>query len=107
MIGLSHHSPPFRKPPLRSLTAGFPESGSDLGFPPTANALESKNGIFKPFGRSAKFFSNLQRCQSLFAGIALYENFEIKTRGVNKGTSTMQWAEINPDGFGSTDFFPQ
>ena len=77
----------------------------EQGAPTTTNALESKNGIFKPFSRSAKFFSNPERCQSLFAGVALYENFDIKTRGINKGTSAMQRAEINLDDFGGTDFF--
>lgn len=77
----------------------------ERGTPTTTNALESKNGIFKPFSRSSKFFSNPERCQKLFAGIALYENFDIKTRGVNKGTSAMQRAEINLDDFGATDFF--
>ena len=75
------------------------------GTPTTTNALESKNGIFKPFSRSAKFFSNPERCQSLFAGVALYENFDIKTRGINKGTSAMQRAQINLDDFGANDFF--
>lgn len=73
--------------------------------PTTTNALESKNGIFKSFSHLSKFFSNPKRCQSLFAGIALYENFDIKTRGVNKGTSAMQRAKINLDDFGATDFF--
>ncbi len=73
--------------------------------PTTTNALESKNGIFKPFSRSSKFFSNPKRCQSFFAGIALYENFDIKTRGINKGSSAMQRAKINLDDFGATDFF--
>jgi hypothetical protein len=77
----------------------------ERGTPTTTNALESKNGIFKPFSRSSKFFSNPERCQSLFAGVALYENFDIKTRGINKGTSAMQRAEINLDDFGGTDFF--
>jgi hypothetical protein len=77
----------------------------EQGTPTTTNALESKNGIFKPFSRSAKFFSNPKRCQSLFAGIALYENFDIKTRGIHKGTSAMQRAQINLDDFGATDFF--
>ena len=27
-----HHGPRFLKPPLRSRTVGFPESGSGLGF---------------------------------------------------------------------------
>jgi hypothetical protein len=77
----------------------------EQGTPTTTNALESKNGIFKPFSRSAKFFSNPERCQSLFAGVALYENFDIKTRGINKGTSAMQRAQINLDDLGATDFF--
>ncbi len=50
------------------------------GTPTTTNALESKNGIFKPLSRSARSFSNPQPCQSVFAGIALYENFDIKKR---------------------------
>ncbi len=77
----------------------------EQGTPTTTNALESKNGIFKPFSRLAKFFSNPKRCQSLFAGVAMYENFDIKTRGVNKGTSAMQRAKINMDDFGPIDFF--
>jgi len=75
------------------------------GTPTTTNSLESKNGIFKPFSRSAKFFSNPERCQALFAGVALFENFDIKTRGINKETSAMQRAQINLDDFGATDFF--
>ncbi len=75
------------------------------GTPTTTNALESKNGIFKPFSRSAKFFSNPERCQSLFSGIALFENFDVKTRGINKGTSAMERAKVNLDDFGGSDFF--
>ena len=77
----------------------------EQGTPTTTNALESKNGIFKPFSRSSKFFSNPKRCQSFFAGVALYENFDIKTRGIHKGTSAMQRAKINLDDFGATNFF--
>lgn len=73
--------------------------------PTTTNALESKNGIFKPFSRLSKFFLNTERCQSFFAGIALYENFDIKTRGDHKGTNAMQRAKINLDDFGAVDFF--
>jgi hypothetical protein len=75
------------------------------GTPTTTNALESKNGIFKPFSRIAKFFPSPERCQSLFAGVALLENFDVKTRGPNRGTSAMQRAQINLDDFGATDFF--
>ena len=73
--------------------------------PTTTNALESKNGIFKPFSLIAKFFPLPERCQSLFAGVALMENFDVKTRGPNQGTSAMQRAKINLDDFGATDFF--
>lgn len=77
----------------------------EQGSPTTTNALESKHSIFKPFSRIAKFFSQPDTCQSFFAGIALMENFDVKTRGPNKGTSAMQRAEINPEDFGATDFF--
>jgi hypothetical protein len=73
--------------------------------PTTTNALESKNSIFKPFSRIAKFFSNLRRCEAFFAGVALIENFDIKMRGVHLGTSALQRAGINLDDLGATDFF--
>jgi len=75
------------------------------GTPTTTNALESKNGIFKPFSLIAKFFSNSTLCQTFFAGVALMENFDIKSRGPNKGTSAMQRAEIDLQDLGATDFF--
>jgi hypothetical protein len=77
----------------------------ERGTPTTTNALESKNSIFKPFSRIAKFFSQPQQCQSFFAGVALMENFDVKTRGPNRGTSAMQRAGINLEDFGATDFF--
>jgi len=77
----------------------------EQGTPTTTNALESKNGLFKPFSLIAKFFPLPERCQSLFAAVALMENFDVKTRGPNKGTSAMQRAQINLDDFGATDFF--
>jgi len=75
------------------------------GTPTTTNALESKNSIFKPLSLIAKFFSQPDKCQSFFAGVALMENFDVKTRGPNKGTSAMQRAGINLEDFGATDFF--
>ena len=77
----------------------------EQGTPTTTNALESKNGIFKPFSLIAKFFPLPERCQSIFAAVALMENFDVKTRGLNKGTSAMQRAKINLNDFGATDFF--
>ncbi len=75
------------------------------GTPTTTNLLESKNSIFKPFSRIAKFFPEPTRCTSFFCGVALMENFDVKTRGPNKNTSAMQRAQINLDDFGATDFF--
>jgi hypothetical protein len=77
----------------------------EQGLPTTTNALESKNSIFKPFSLVAKFFPRPKQCQSFFAGVALMENFDIKTRGPNQGTSAMQRAGINLEDFGATDFF--
>lgn len=72
--------------------------------PKTTNALESKNGIFKPFSRLAKSFL-LTTGQAFFAGVALMENFDVKSRGIHQGTSAIQRAGINLDDLGATDFF--
>ena len=77
----------------------------EQGTPTTTNALESKNSILKPFSRIAKFFPLPTRCQAFFAGVALMENFDVKSRGPHQGASAMQRAEINLDDFGATDFF--
>lgn len=74
------------------------------GTPKTTNALESKNGIFKPFSRLAKSFL-LTTGQAFFAGVALMENFDVKERGIHQGTSAIQRAEINLDDLGAADFF--
>ncbi len=75
------------------------------GTPTTTNALESKNSIFKPFSLIAKFFPEPLQSESFFCGVALMENFDVKTRGPNKGTSAMQRAQINLEDLGATDFF--
>ena len=74
------------------------------GTPTTTNSLESKNGIFKPFSLIAKSF-RLKTGQKFFAGVALMENFDVKERGVHKGTSAIQRAGISLDDLGATDFF--
>lgn len=72
--------------------------------PKTTNSLESKNGIFKPFSRLAKSF-RLATGQAFFAGVALMENFDVKSRGIHQGTSALQRAGINLDDLGAADFF--
>ena len=73
--------------------------------PTTTNSLESKNSILKPFSRIAKFFPEPAACALFFCGVALMENFDVKTRGFNKGTNAMQRAQINLEDFGAADFF--
>jgi hypothetical protein len=77
----------------------------EQGTPTTTNSLESKNSIFKPFSRLAKSFPDPAHCEAFLAGVALIENFDIKTRGSNKGTCAMQPAQVNLDDFAAADFF--
>ncbi len=77
----------------------------EQGTPTTTNSLESKNSILKPFSHIAKFFPEPTTCHPFFCGVALMENFDVKTRGINKGTNAMQRAQINLDDFGASDFF--
>lgn len=74
------------------------------GTPKTTNSLESKNGLFKPFSRIAKSF-RLATAWGFFAGVALMENFDLKSRGLHQGTSAIQRAAVNLDDLGATDFF--
>ncbi len=73
--------------------------------PKTTNALESKNSVFKPFSRIAKYFPRWSSCQTFFAGVALMENFDVKTRGPHTDTSALQRAGVDLVEFGATDFF--
>ncbi len=72
--------------------------------PKTTNALESINARFKPFSRIAKSF-RLHTAQHFFAGVALMENFDVKTRGRNRNTGAIQRAGINAEDLNATDFF--
>lgn len=73
--------------------------------PKTTNALESKNSIFKPFSRIAKFFPLPSACQAFFSAISLVENFDVKSRGIHRGTSAIQRAQIDLEDLGGSDFF--
>jgi hypothetical protein len=74
------------------------------GTPRTTNSLESTNARFKPFSRIAKAF-RLATSQIFFAGVALMENFDVKTRGLHQGTSAIERAGINLHDLGASDFF--
>jgi len=99
----------------RKLTKFFNKHGETLAFQleqkalndlvSTNNALESKHSIFKPFIRIAKSFQRPDTCENFMNGVALMENFDVKTRGKNAGTSAIQRAGINLKDLGAADFF--
>ena len=99
----------------RKLTKFFNKHGETLAFQleqkaqadlvSTSNAMESKNSIFKPFTRNAKSFQRPDTCENFMNGVALMENFDVKTRGENAGTSAIQRAGINLKDLGAADFF--
>ena len=80
------------------------EMSVTAGTPKTTNSLESKNALFKPFSRIAKSF-RLATAWNFFAGVALMENFDVKSRGVHQGSSAIQRASICLEDLGATDFF--
>ena len=80
------------------------EMAVQKGTPKTTNSLESKNALFKPFSLIAKSF-RLETASNFFAGVALMENFDVKSRGVHQGTNAIQRAEINLEDLGAADFF--
>lgn len=72
--------------------------------PLTSNIIESKNSIFKAFSKKSKSYSS-KHLENFFCGVALYENFDIKTRGVNKGTNAIMRAGIDLNEFGANNFY--
>jgi hypothetical protein len=80
------------------------EMAVKAGTPKTTNSLESKNALFKPFSRIAKSL-RLATAWNFFAGVALVENFDVKSRGLHQDTNAIQRAVVNLDDLGATDFF--
>jgi mRNA-degrading endonuclease RelE of RelBE toxin-antitoxin system len=72
--------------------------------PLTSNIVESKNSIFKAFSKKVKSLSK-KNLKSYYCALALYENYDIKERGVNKGTNAMARAEVNLKKLGAKNFF--
>lgn len=99
----------------RKLTKFFNKHGETLAFQleqkaladlvSTSNALESKHSIFRPFICIAKSFQRPDTCENFMNGVALMENFDVKTRGKNAGTSAIQRADINLKDLEAADFF--
>jgi transposase-like protein len=70
------------------------EFAHSLGLPETTNSLESKNSLFKMFSHTAKYFGNPRRTEQLFSAVAVFENFDCKTRGPNAGSSAISRAGV-------------
>jgi len=81
------------------------ELGFKKGLPTTSNGVESKNSLFKVFIHKAKCFENSTTMEEFFWAVALMENFSIKTRGKNKGSSACIRAGVDLNEFGGKDFF--
>jgi hypothetical protein len=75
------------------------------GIPTTSNILESMNSIFKAFIKKAKCYGNPEGLDCFFSTVALLQDFDVKTRGKNVGTSAIMRAGIDLDEFGAKDFF--
>lgn len=75
------------------------------GIPTTSNILESMNSIFKAFIKKAKCYGSPESLDCFFSTVALLQNFDVKTRGKNVGTSAIIRAGIDLDEFGAKDFF--
>lgn len=73
--------------------------------PTTSNSIESKNSLFKTFRNNSKCFETKETTEEFFCAVALMENFSIKTRGKNKGTSAMTRAGVDLEELGGQNFF--
>ncbi len=73
--------------------------------PPTSNSVESKNSLFSIFRKKKKGFGSTESMVEFFSAVALMENYDVKTRGINQGTNAMMRAGIDLNEFGGQDFF--
>ena len=81
------------------------EAAVQDGIPTTSNILESMNSIFKAFIKKAKCYGGPENVDCFFSTVALLQNYDVKTRGKNVGTSAMIRAGVDFDEFGAKDFF--
>ena len=73
--------------------------------PTTSNSIESKNSILKISSRRIKAFYSKTSLLRFFSAVALWENFDVKERGLYKGTSAIERAGIDLHNFGAANFF--
>lgn len=81
------------------------EKGAKEGIPTSSNIIESTNSIFKACSKKAKCYERTESMECFFSGVAMLQNFDVKTRGKNKGTSAMMRAGVDLEEFGAEDFF--
>ena len=77
---------------------------NECSIPLTSNIIESLNSIFKAFSKKAKSYC-IDNMENFFNTVALFNNFDIKQRGKNKGTSAMMRAGIDLEEFGGGNFY--
>ena len=73
--------------------------------PTTSNSIESKNSILKISSRRIKAFYSKTSLLRFFSAVALWDNFDVKERGLYKGTSAIERAGIDLHNFGAANFF--
>jgi len=73
--------------------------------PTTSNSIESKNSLFKVFSNNSKCFDSRTSLEEFYSAVALMENFNIKTRGKNKGTSAVMRADVDLEKIGGKNFY--
>jgi hypothetical protein len=75
------------------------------GLPTTSNSIESKNSLINIFRNNSKCFETNNTMEDFFCAVALMENFSVKTRGKNKGSSAIMRTEVDLKQLGGQDFF--
>ncbi len=89
-------------PVVTKLVKGFHKGYESVGHLYILGTMEELFLLVQRFPSLIPFYKRLKK---FFSAVALWENFDVKERGVHKGTSAMQRAGINLEDFGARDFY--
>ena len=78
----------FHKPPLRSRTVGFPQSGSDLGFPLRAFMTLETDQILKPGKQAGRLYARSLLCHWAIRDLRMTAVAVSKLRGISRPAVT-------------------
>ena len=78
----------FPKPPLRSRTVGFPQSGSGLGFPLRAFPTLETGRILKPGKQADRFYARSLICHWAICSLGMTAVAVSKLLGINRPAVT-------------------